>query len=193
MFNITVLSNILVNSVIVELKILHGDAFEGDQIDLPWFRCRSVCIPHPTPAFDQGRTSTKQWHSFRQARNAFTHARMCASFLSTSWHCVVSLHAGLSAQDLAPALAHLVNLCSSPSTAYAEFVMNFGNPMQASELTLRSEKDNQASVASLHPANHEYRSFYNPRNTPRQTGIGCHWDRRSRASRGAIVPGVLGL
>jgi len=37
-----------------------------------------------------------------------------------------SLHAGLSAQDFGPALAHLINLCSSPSKLFAEFVMNFG-------------------------------------------------------------------
>ena len=40
--------------------------------------------------------------------------------------CLVSLHAGIAAQDLGPALAHLINLCSSPSKEYAEFVMNFG-------------------------------------------------------------------
>ena len=39
---------------------------------------------------------------------------------------LVSLHAWLSAHDFAPALAHLVNLCSSPSKYYAEYVMNFG-------------------------------------------------------------------
>jgi len=37
-----------------------------------------------------------------------------------------SLHAGLSAQDFVPALSHLINLCSSPSKPFAQFVLNFG-------------------------------------------------------------------
>lgn len=39
---------------------------------------------------------------------------------------VVSLHARLSSRDFGPALAHLINLCSSPSKPFAEYVMNFG-------------------------------------------------------------------
>ena len=73
----------------------------------------------------------KAWYSFWRLRNEIKYARMY-SLASEKWLTpVVSLHAGLSAQDLAPTLAHLVNLCSSPSTPYAEFVMNFGTQRQS--------------------------------------------------------------
>lgn len=53
-------------------------------------------------------------------------SRLYPLFIDNKLNELVSLHASIAAQDLGPALAHLINLCSSPSKEYAEFVMNFG-------------------------------------------------------------------
>jgi hypothetical protein len=53
---------------------------------------------------------------------------------------LVSLHAGLSAQDFGPILSYLINLCSSPSKPFAEFVLNFGIVGDKAQLTSGPKK-----------------------------------------------------
>lgn len=67
---------------------------------------------------------------------------------------VVSLHAGLSAQDFGPALAHLINLCSSPSKQFAEFVMNFGLTLLELLTDIRTQEDYTTCAASLYQTLH---------------------------------------
>ena len=86
-------------------------------------------------------------------------SRLYPLFIDKKLNELVSLHAGIAAQDLGPALAHLINLCSSPSKEYAEFVMNFGmRPLFRGPLKLtlasRTKDDDTTCAPSLYSASH---------------------------------------
>jgi hypothetical protein len=109
---------------------------------------RPLFPPHPPKIREISRSkgerplqahgpSSREYHEWRQqirgcninttrCRNVWIQPILKVGKIADVVGGVVSLHARLSAQDFGPTLTHLINLCSSPSKLYAEFVMNFG-------------------------------------------------------------------